>query len=44
VIELRESQSRPGQGVVTFLHRAFNQKDELVASCRRSGLQLKRPA
>ena len=44
VIELRESKSRPDQGIVTFLHRAYNQKDELVASCKRSGLQLKRPS
>jgi acyl dehydratase len=43
VIELRESMSRPEAGIVTFLHKAFNQKDELVASCKRSGLQLKRP-
>jgi acyl dehydratase len=43
VIELRESKSRPDQGIVTFFHRAYNQKDELVASCKRSGLQLKRP-
>lgn len=33
VIELRESRSRPDQGIVTFLHRAYNQKDELVAQC-----------
>jgi acyl dehydratase len=44
VIDLRESKSRPDQGIVTFLHQAFNQHDELVASCKRSGLQLKRPA
>lgn len=44
VIELRESRSRPDQGIVTFLHRAFNQHDDLVASCKRSGLQRKRPA
>ena len=43
VIELRDSKSRPDQGIVTFLHKAYNQKDELVASCKRSGLQLKRP-
>lgn len=43
VIELRESKSRPEAGIVTFLHRAYNQKDELVASCKRSGLQLKKP-
>ena len=43
VIALRESGSRPDQGIVTFLHRAYNQKDELVATCKRTGLQLKRP-
>ncbi|WP_313809283.1 MaoC family dehydratase [Sphingobium sp.] len=43
VIELRESKSRPEAGIVTFLHKAYNQKEELVASCKRSGLQLKRP-
>ena len=43
VIELRESKSRPNAGIVTFLHPAFNQHGELVASCKRSGLQLKRP-
>jgi acyl dehydratase len=43
VIELRESKSRPDQGIVTFLHRAYNQRDELVASCKRSGLQRKKP-
>lgn len=43
VIALRESKSRPGQGIVTFLHKAYNQHGELVASCKRSGLQHKRP-
>jgi acyl dehydratase len=44
VLELRESKSRPDQGIVTFAHRAYNQHDELVASCKRSGLQRKKPA
>jgi acyl dehydratase len=44
VIELRDSKSRPDQGIVAFLHRAYNQRDELVASCKRSGLQRRRPA
>ena len=43
VIDLRESKSRSDQGIVTFLHQAYNQKEELVASCKRSGLQLKKP-
>jgi len=42
VIELRPSKSRPNAGIVTFLHRAYNQRNELVAHCKRSGLQLKR--
>lgn len=43
VLQLRESKSRPNQGVVEYLHRAYNQKNELVAHCRRSALQLKKP-
>ena len=43
VIELRESRSRPDQGIVTFQHRAFNQHGDLVAHCKRSGLQRKKP-
>ena len=44
VLELRPSKSRPDAGIVTFLHQAWNQRGELVASCKRSGLQRKRPA
>jgi len=44
VHDLRESKSRPNAGIVTFIHRAYNQKGELVASCKRTGLQLKRPS
>ena len=44
VIELRASKSRPDAGIVTFLHEAFNEHDVLVASCKRSGLQRRRPA
>lgn len=43
VIDLRESKSRPDQGIVTFEHRAYNQRDELVGVCKRTGLQRKRP-
>jgi len=43
VLELRESKSRPHAGIVVFMHRAYNQRNELVAHCRRSGLQLRRP-
>lgn len=43
VVDLRESRSRPNAGIVTFHHRAYNQRGELVGECKRSGLQLKRP-
>ncbi len=43
VVELRESRSRPANGVAIFEHRAFNQRNELVASCKRSALMLRRP-
>lgn len=44
VIELRDSNSRPDNGIVIFEHRAFNQHDELVARCKRSALMLRKPA
>lgn len=44
VAELRESKSRPTAGIVTFIHRAYNQNGTLVASCRRTGLQMRKPA
>src|ERR1700745_1104934 len=44
VLSKRESQSRKDSGVVVFEHRAFNQRDEEVASCRRVALILERPA
>ena len=44
VLELRESRSRPEAGIVTFAHRAYNQRGDLVGSCKRAGLQKKKPA
>lgn len=43
VLALRESKSRPDQGIVTFIHRAYNQHGDLVAYCHRSSLQRKKP-
>ena len=43
VVELRESRSRPEAGIVTFLHRAYNQHGKLVATCKRSALMLRQP-
>ena len=43
VLELRESRSRPDNGIVVFAHRAYNQRDELVAECKRTALMMKQP-
>jgi acyl dehydratase len=43
VISARRSSSRPEAGVVTFEHRGLNQRDELVARCRRVALMRCRP-
>lgn len=43
VVGLKESKSRPNAGIVTFLHRAINQRDEIVCQCERSAL-IKRKA
>lgn len=43
VLEIRESKSRPDNGIVIFAHRAYNQRDELVGSCKRSALMLRKP-
>jgi acyl dehydratase len=42
-IAVRESKSRPNAGIVTWSHRSFNQRDELVCECTRSALLLKKP-
>ena len=43
VVASRESKSRPRQGIVTFEHRAYNQKGELVCRAVRDALMHKRP-
>ena len=43
VLEVRESKSRPDNGIVVFEHRAYNQHDELVGICKRTALMLKKP-
>ena len=42
VLELRESKSRPQNGIVLFLHKAINQRGEIVAQCKRSALMLRK--
>jgi acyl dehydratase len=41
---MRESRSRPNAGIVTWAHRSFNQRGELVCECTRSALLLKTPS
>jgi len=43
ILGKRESKSRPGAGIVEFLHRAFNQDGKLVAECKRSAFMRMRP-
>ncbi|MEO6224728.1 MAG: MaoC family dehydratase [Sphingomicrobium sp.] len=38
----RESKSRPNAGIVTWVHRSFNQRDQLVCECTRTALLLKK--
>ncbi|MTE01622.1 MaoC family dehydratase [Paracoccus sp. YIM 132242] len=40
---MRVSKSRPTQGIVTFLHRGWNQRDEIVCQCLRNALMLRQP-
>jgi acyl dehydratase len=44
VIARRPSKSRPGQGIVTFEHRCYNQHDDVVCIAHRLGLMRGRPA
>ena len=41
-VAIRESKSRPNAGIVTWTHRSFNQRDELVCECTRTALLQKR--
>ena len=43
VLAKRESRSRPDAGIVELLHKAYNQRGELVAECRRQAMMRRRP-
>jgi acyl dehydratase len=43
VLGKRESKSRPGAGIVEFLHRAYKQDGTLVAECHRQAFVLMQP-
>jgi len=43
IVSKRDSRSRPNDGIVEMLHRAYKQDGTLVAECRRQALMKKRP-
>jgi acyl dehydratase len=43
VVSSRPSRTRPDAGIVLFRHLGFNQRDQVVADVRRSGLMRRRP-
>jgi acyl dehydratase len=43
IVAKRESKSRADAGLVEFHHRAYNQRGELVAECRRQAFMRKKP-
>jgi acyl dehydratase len=43
VVDKRESKSKPDRGIVTFEHIAKNQRDEIVCSCIRGGMMMRKP-
>ena len=44
VVALKDSGSRPEAGIVTFEHRMYNERDELVCVMERTALMQRRPA
>ena len=44
VTDKRESKSRPGEGIVTFVHTGRNQHGDVVATAARKTMVRKRPA
>ena len=43
ILKKRESKSRTDAGIVWFEHRGYNQKDDLIHLCHRTGMILKKP-
>jgi acyl dehydratase len=43
ILSKRLSKSRDDSGIVMFEHRGYNQRDELVVTCRRAGLMMTAP-
>lgn len=43
IVSVRESKSRPDVGIVEFEHQCHNQRGEMVAICKRTGMLRKQP-
>lgn len=43
VVDVRDSKSRPDNGIVTFRHTAYNQDGDLVGECKRTALMFRKP-
>lgn len=43
VLELRDSKSRPTQGIVTFEHLGLNQRDDIICRTLRGALMMRKP-
>ena len=41
---LRESRTKPDRGIVTFEHQGINQRGEIVCSCVRGAMMMRRSA
>jgi acyl dehydratase len=44
VIDRRESKSKPDRGIVTFEHKGTNQRGDIVCSCLRGAMMMRRSA
>ena len=44
VIDRRASRSKPDRGIVTFEHVGTNQRGQIVCSCQRGAMMMRRPA
>lgn len=43
VVDRRESRTKPNRGIVTFEHVGTNQRGEIVCSCLRGAMMMRRP-
>ena len=44
VVDRRESRTKPDRGIVTFEHVGTNQRGEIVCSCLRGAMMMRRPS